>query len=318
MQSLKLLVLLLAAAVLIVFSLTFIGYISATQTILETDYYQNIINSTEISSEIHQSVEDMLPEIILEEIEQVQLGFFSLSPAAEKLLSEMTSRSVAQAFDSQWVKQELISALDQIIPWVRGHQRFLDHSIEIENEQIALVRQNLIDEFKELSDAELAMFHLDRSGISVFVPMIIDSIELPRSIALADVVENSPYTGIIESAVSDVRRAERLFSFVPYLVFALFLLIFFLLRRFFGGLRWYAACLGIPGALFLLALGAAKIGLLIPEASEIATQSAFLSVETVRYIGDYTLSSIVSTPLIFFASGVILYSIGLWGRIKHS
>ena len=300
MKFLKGFVLVLLAIILFVVGWVYCVGMGAERTVLSKSYYQGIFDEVgQVVDAAYDALEAQLTEQLLEEIRQAPPG---QGPPEE--FPAILVASLIEAFPREWLREQVLTASDDILAWAKGQQELPAMTIDLRENKQAF-RDALLANLEELA-ADLEM---PPGGPEMIVEEIMGEIDLPDEVSLGELLaEEIPSD--VEETLSLAQNIRNYFLYVPYILFALILLFNCLLAGIAGGLKWFGATILISGGILSAGLLTFQFALLTPvyRAMELDIPVAF---DVIKAFAGFTVFRLATVPLIFAGAGLLLLVTGI-------
>ena len=317
--------------ILIFFVTIFSGWLyflgmGVNRTALNLSYYQEALEMVGLSS-----LYDNMPEFMEErdhgeetsekefaEYQENEMEEFPEEPPEE--LFEIIQESLAEAFHEEWLKKQMLFAVEDSLAYIKGEQDDLTAVIGLK-ERKEIYRTALLNgmdeyfvcqseegDYKDENEEPEGIAFLEADSIEEEIDGMLAEMDIPDELVLSEL------SGVNE-AVTYTRNFYTYFSFVPYIVFVLLFGFFCLLSSGLKGAKWFGTAAMVSGVSFASVLFFSKSAFLVPAAQEISNDSPF-SIEAVVSVFEHTISFWYAAPVIFTVLGAALIIIGVAGGKK--
>ncbi len=185
-------------------------------------------------------------------------------------------------------------------------------------DRIEKIEQNIIEQLEQFPEEQLGMIGIKSALIPMMAGMIVEQMDLPKSIVLEDFLADQNLSSTVDMAASYVKKAQSLFGFLIYLWFAVFLVLCLLLRKTFPGIRWFGISTLISGGIFLIGIQLLKSPGRVEGIIGMQFDSLPVPKEFVLKVLDFTISRMQTAPIIVIIIGAVFFAAGLLlGRKKE-
>jgi hypothetical protein len=289
----------------------YMGISLARATILDTDFFIEAADSTDLVDYIHNQAAMDLPGMIEEELGSHPMTAGMFTPDARSILSAAAADAALRAADRQWISEQIRRLSSVFIPWVVGDSEYVDYQIAV-RPLVERSRDYLIENLQNLSDQELSQLYLRRSGIEMTVSMLLGAVEFPEAVSLSQIIRESGYQDEVEQSVEEIRRAIVFHTYLPVIVLVLVILTM-LLSGIFPGMIWSGAVGLLISVLFLIATFLSRS----MAAIQTAALETSLPISLVDQLVVLATDGLLDGLLLIFAGSLIVMTIGIIGTMRR-
>ena len=333
MKAYKIILLLIISIITIYTGLVLLAWNTLNSTFLNENYYHNLVEETNIVDVVYREYQDLLPEIILESLlpqlsttvdledETLSEELIAEEMARQELLglieSEVLTRleivviSLARSFEPEWLKSQLLTAIEDIISLLKGEKSELDTTIEFRNHKQNLERE-LAAELSLVVDLQSSQEGDETDKVELLAAFIVNQLDIPDRISLNEVYNSDTIPAEVENTLIATQKLDAALVYWPYILFAALLLLSIILAGPVAGLKWHGASYIFLSLTFLVGLqlintifSAQLIGV-----SEIIVAGIPLPRNLVIDTIGHTTSYTITAPLIFLVVGILLFLAG--------
>lgn len=306
-EAVKILALLFIAALLVLNGWFYLAGMVVEHTILSSDYYRKLNQKIGFVDQIYDAA---LAEMKEELSAEIPPG--TAEKIREKFL-ESFDEIFLDAFPREWFEDNLLFALDDCLSFIKGEEDVLtfvfdqrENKMRLE-ETLRTIPDQLALDFPKDSEPPLEF------GIDVAIEGIMQELELQNNqVTLAELLEEDLSSPETMETIDWLQFYRRIVLRLPYLIWAIFLVLNCLLAGFSGGLKWFGAAAVFAGSTLLVPLQLFRFMFTSGFRAMVETDLP-LSAETFVSATAYTFSraSLISVSfaiigLFFLAAGIII------------
>jgi hypothetical protein len=309
MRAIKVLALSLLMIALIISGWFYLALLSTEKTVLNYNYYEELLLETNAVEIIYQDNFDRLPDIMRNQIyARADQETIALIKEKEALFNLVISVYTSE-IEPPWLEEQLLVVIDDVLSLIKGEQQTLSAVIDLEKIESGFERLMRI-KLKSLRRDEFNALGGHPAVIVAQGGQIMRLLGVEGEINLKQVQREK----VIPAQFSRPLACYNQFLNNHLLIYLWFILIFILmilLARPAGGLKLYGSALLISGLSFYAF--SRYYNNLLPQSviSNPDPNFVYLSPDLVEAAISYTAERIEVLPLIFAASGAILLVIGL-------
>lgn len=223
--------------VFFIFNYLFLVAAGFERTFLNYDFYEEIINESDMGEELV----GLITGDMVEEIEQRNQE----RAMPEQEMEESMTSVVEETFDGDWIESLFLDTINSTLLWVKGSEDELELIIELGDRKEKLV-DNMVGEVEDEIGYEPENLREEIKS------------EIPDEIDVGDLIGDNE----ISSSLGFVQTIYKLFIFVPIFFFLFFIVIFVLLSGWSGGLKWFFGLIFVSS--ICSALTFVLLGFLVP------------------------------------------------------
>ncbi len=241
MKALKIIALTIVFILFLLAGTSFLLAKSADKTFLNPEYYENLMDKTDVVSIVTRQVS-----------RGIESGKQAEMPQEEKIkMQKIINNSISE----EWAEKELQKSIADFLAYLKGEQENLTAVINLESRK-ELIRSNIENKFKEqmeersvpsadFSSSPQAQAQKDRELDKIMS-------QVPNKIALVDLIEQSPNTQQFKESVAKFQNIYSYFNIVSYSALALLALLMIVLAGIASGLKWTGAGMLASGVLAIV------------------------------------------------------------------
>jgi hypothetical protein len=249
LNGIKIIILVVIFLLLIAVGGVFQAGQSAERTVLNSDYYPELLEETELVSYLHAAIHERLLQEIADGVPEEMRSLF-----ASALLA---------VFDQTWLEEQILIITDDLILYVRGEQPVLQAGVDLTEKKEELAR-NLEAGLALVPDQFLVLIGLDPRVIQEAIQAMVSEMPLPDRLELDTLLSEEGVTDDLAASLLKVRQYRALYTYLPYAAFIFFLVFSYLLAGPAGALKWFGSAALISGILFFFLLQGATLLYLFP------------------------------------------------------
>ncbi len=269
--------------------------LSANRTIFDQDYYEQMLNETDLSTSIHEH----LQVIILEE----------MSDQMPDHMAAVVTRVLLMVFNEEWFEEQSIIISEDIVRYVNGEQESLQAVIDLRDEKEQL-SSNLETALTVIPDQLLQMLGFDPEELNLLAGALIDDMPLPDRMPVEQLLMEQEDGRDLLLLLSLARQFCSVYRYLTAAAFILSLLLLYLLTGPFGALKWFGTAALLSGASFYLVLQGWDI--VMPVALELGLINVDLLETTVfNDIFKYSVNLITVVPFYHALFGLAVLVVGI-------
>jgi len=304
-KAFKIIVLVILSVVMFVVSTAFFVGQGVERTALNRSFYEGLVREKGLAAYVHSEIEKVISDDLVKQIEE-SLGTGEEMPEFAKEVAVSLTQKVADIFDEQWLADNCLTAIDDVLAVVEGKQQELSASIDMAEQKEELLQFKAQQITKTLNEMGL---EIPQEEIGQIAEQFMA--EVPDKIYLSELIgEGIPDD--VKITFGYIRIARWYFSFLPYIFFTVFLALCLLLAGVFGGMKWFGANLLAPGALFLTGVQVIPRIILKPLLIDIKiTEFITLDPDKAFDYAMYTINRFSLVPFIFVIAGIVLIALGI-------
>ncbi len=310
MKTLKLIVLILLTIVFIVYGMGFMMYSGINKTLLDQQYYRSVVGDYGISATVHGELENMIPPIVREGLTGGSPVTDPKEKAAVDTQVALISTAITDALDEAWIEEQTVMVTDDVVDLLNGEKASLSAVIELKG-KLNEIEQNIATGLEKLTDAELfAMFGAPRAYVPMIAEQIVDTLGLPESLVIADVVDEMA-PGTLDMVVGYLGTMDTLFGILFWGVIIVFLVLCIVFWKVGRGLQWFGVSIVLTGGIFLGLISYISNFSNMERLSGADLESLPLDSSTLQNIISFTFSEMKLMPILFLVGGIVLFFLGL-------
>jgi len=309
-KTLKLIVLILLTIVFIVYGMGFMMYSGINKTLLDQQYYRSVVGDYGISATVHGELENMIPPIVREGLTGGSPVTDPKEKAAVDTQVALISTAITDALDEAWIEEQTVMVTDDVVDLLNGEKASLSAVIELKG-KLNEIEQNIATGLEKLTDAELfAMFGAPRAYVPMIAEQIVDTLGLPESLVIADVVDEMA-PGTLDMVVGYLGTMDTLFGILFWGVIIVFLVLCIVFWKVGRGLQWFGVSIVLTGGIFLGLISYISNFSNMERLSGADLESLPLDSSTLQNIISFTFSEMKLMPILFLVGGIVLFFLGL-------
>ncbi len=289
MKFLKIFLLVILAIFFIFFSFVYMLGVGVDRTLLNIDYYENIVEEYNIFENLHQNLRD---EFLVETQE---------SPVDKE--TKLVNEALVKTFSPEWIEEQSLIILEDVILYVKGDKEEIDTKINL-SEKEDKYKEALIQGFSDLDYINNDIEGLNPEALASEILAEMDFMQ--EDIYIGEVVEEEAPE--IMEFLDSAKMIRGYFPIIAYVTMGIVLVIMCLLATLPGGFNWYGASMLIAGAKLFAILFLSNHFInssMIQEVGDIPLEAGVVASVISR-----TTSQIMVIPLVYGAIGILLIIIG--------
>ncbi|MFO7807693.1 MAG: hypothetical protein R6V40_04730 [Candidatus Moraniibacteriota bacterium] len=264
MNAFKILMLVISAIFFVVAGSIFILGKGVDKTLLQTSFYEEVIEELNVSSVVKKGI---LSGIRQQITKMEDSSGFSMNQTPEQREMEEQEKEMllavesatSQAFSEEWIEKTSITVIDDVLTYLKGEQDELNAVVNLK-ERKEVVRKELkkhidgsIEIPKELEDQLTPMMknQLEAEKNSATERILSN---FPEKIVLANSLENHPESREIKNYVNMFQSGYKYFDAASYAILFILAILMILLAGVSGGLKWIGVGMFASGALTTILL----------------------------------------------------------------
>gem|GEM_PF-5222073 len=263
--------------------------VGVDRTLLNIDYYENIVEEYNIFENLHQNLRD---EFLVETQE---------SPVDKE--TKLVNEALVKTFSPEWIEEQSLIILEDVILYVKGDKEEIDTKINL-SEKEDKYKEALIQGFSDLDYINNDIEGLNPEALASEILAEMDFMQ--EDIYIGEVVEEEAPE--IMEFLDSAKMIRGYFPIIAYVTMGIVLVIMCLLATLPGGFNWYGASMLIAGAKLFAILFLSNHFInssMIQEVGDIPLEAGVVASVISR-----TTSQIMVIPLVYGAIGILLIIIG--------
>lgn len=314
MKIFKRIVAVLALVMLVFAGWVYMASMGVERTALNSNYYRELVNEKEVIYHVHGILQENIKENITDEMSAAEEATEIPEDIEEKEAEvpeeflELVFDSLGKAFDSEWLEEQAIIAIDDMLAFIKREQESPTAVIGLEDVKERF-RQILIDRSDELGELGI---NEQGEPPEETVDEILKEMDMPDQIALAEIVGESE---LIENIIPRIQTYRFYFLFVSYIIFALLLGLVSYTKGLSQGIKWFGITVFASGLTFLIGIHIARAVYLTPLISGV--EDFVLDPEVSSAVVRYTILRMSTVPIIFSGLGLVLLVISRSTFLKN-
>ncbi|MDZ7611734.1 MAG: hypothetical protein U5L10_03140 [Candidatus Moranbacteria bacterium] len=313
MKALKILLLVLLFSFFAVAGSVFILAKSLDKTVLEKDFYEDIMQETNIvellTRQVYSAIESRSGSASPEQMQKA------------KIIQDAVRRAITE----EWAEKNLLIAIEDFLAYLKGEQEELTAVISLEGRK-TIIKENIREELKNQMNNQAdsgAISPSARSQAQGQVDRELDKMlnQIPDKIALADLINQSPESEQIKDNISQFQNVYSYFNAVSYTTLIILALLMFIPAGIAGGLKWTGSGMLLSGA--IASIVSLALSLMLPiiiSNSAQAVNASAVEIFTKPLAGKIYLLSLVyaAIGIILIIAGVVCKKFGFPGKLKQT
>jgi len=295
MKGIKLFLLIIFFLLLIPVGWVFQAGLTAELTVLNSDYYHDLLEETDLTAYFQELLHDRLFEDISEQIPES--------------LAIVVADALMIVFDEDWLEEQILLMTDDLLLYVKGDQPSVQAVIDL-REKKEEVRYNLETALTLLPDQLLTMLGFDPQEIGGFTEMVVDEMLLPDQIAVKKLLSEEGEKGDLMTSLIRVRQYRSLYTYLTYAALILLLLFNYLLAGVARASKWIGAAVIASGISFFMILQLVLMILLAPLAAALEA-GGLLRPEIVISVVEFSAARTAVIPIYFSLAGLAVLLFGI-------
>ena len=239
MKGLKLFAVIIIFLVLISVGWLLQGGLSANRTIFDQGYYEQMLVETNLSTGIHEH----LQETILEE----------MSEEMPDHMAAVVTRVLLMVFTEEWFEEQTIMITDDFVRYITGEQQSIQAVIDLREEKEELSAK-LEMALTVIPEQILRMLGFDPEELYLLAEALIDQMPLPDRLPVEQLLMEQEAGRDLLNLLSLARLFYIVYGYLTAAAFILGLLLLYFLAGPFGAMKWFGAAALLSGISFFLVL----------------------------------------------------------------
>ncbi len=295
MNGIKTILLIIIFLLLIPVGWAFQAGLTAEHTVLNSDYYHDLLNQTDITGDFHGMLEDRL--------------FRDISDQLPENLANVVKAVMITVFDEEWLGEQILIIIDDLLLYIKGEQPSVQAVIDLREKKRKLA-DTLERSIAVLPDQLLYMMGFDPQALENSVMMIVDEMPLPDQVYVEELLAaEGTYPNVLTS-LAKIRQFRILYAYLAPAALILLLLLNYLLAGAARAFKWFGAAVITAGISYFLALQTVMPLILGPLKTALNAES-LLRPETVATVVAFSAARVTVIPLYFSLAGLLIALVGL-------
>ncbi len=276
--------------------------LSVENTIFEQQFYDTVIEETEIYSPVREAVLS-------------QMGIEYGKAEEEGAQDSAVNIALQEAFDKNWIKQQMSNVAAEYVLFLKGEQEELSLTVDLQDRQ-EIFKDKLAVELDEKAPEELEHTELTEELVIEYL----EKMEFPDTLVVTQIDDPEELDKEVVVGMSFIRNYRSYAMLFYFIMLALLIILAFSLAGFGRGAKWVGASLLASGISYLggamLVISSRKGSLKdsafvegLPEYGEIHFLLEDLA-PLLPEVLNYAQSLIINYSLIYAAIGLVLLIIG--------
>ncbi len=304
-NAVTVIILIIISIALLFFNSLFLFGSGLQRTVLNYDFYEEVLSETEFS----ESLVDGLTDEIYESIEEDGTGLDDEMP--DEMEEEMLNTFVLtleETFDSEWMDGVILEVINNSLGYIKGDDESLGY-VDISDKKQDF-ENNLLSNIEE-SMGGVQPIANDEIQISDFM----ESNGFPDKIELDHLFGEGTDESSIDDGINTFQTIYSLMIITPFIVFSAFLVIFLLIGGVTRGLKWFSSAILVSSAVVALFLMILKLN--ITKISELLMEGSSFGGGLIQTSLDIFIGKAVFFPLVFIIlSFIVLVGTIIFEKIK--
>ncbi len=254
MKQFKILLLVIIFVLLVAVGWVFQIGISAERTIMNDSFYRDMISRAELSPYIHAALQEQL--------------YSEVSAVLPDNLAKVVTRVLVTVFDEQWVEEQTLVIVDDLLLYIKGHQGDLNAVIDLRDKKEQL-KSGITGVLDLIPRQVVMMMGFDPLDLEEMAAGLINELPMPDELSVKQILAGQAEGGSIYNSLDQFKRARFLYLFLPYPLFVLLSFLAYKLAGAAGACKWFGGAALISGVILSLSLQLGRSYYLLPLLSAI-------------------------------------------------
>lgn len=254
MKQLKVMLLIIIFILLVATGWAFQAGISAERTIMSGSFYRDMIGRTELSPYIHAALQEQL--------------YTEVSAVMPDNLAAVVTRVLVTVFDEQWVEEQTLVIVDDLLDYIKGRQGDLNAVIDLRDKKEQLKR-GITGALDLIPRQLIMMMGFDPLDLEEMAAGLINELPMPDELSVKQILAGQAEGGSIYTSLDQYKRIRFIYLYLPYPVFLFLFFLAYKLTGAAGACKWFGGAALISGVTLSLVLQIARSYYLLPLLSAI-------------------------------------------------
>ncbi len=288
MKILKTFILIILSLFLLILIPLSILYWSIERTVLNNEFYKEVVVEFDIFENIYTTLEKTIFEQVDEE-------------------NELLNKGIMYAIDKEWMEKEFLNIVDNLLNYIKGESKEMNLVINIED------RKEMLEEYliKELEKSEFTSNEFEELKPEVISKEMLNSIEIPDEFNIGENIESEEMNVFVKT----FQFVRDIFPIVSYITLGLILILMCLLAGIPGGFKWYGINILISSITIFIALITFKLTLSMSFIDTLIDIP--LDTGVIMGLANFILDKFILIPVIYISIGFVFLITGIiWSKKK--
>ena len=283
--------------ILIIIGLVFQLSLIAGQTVLNSSYYRELVDNTQLSAFLHGA---MQAELLRE-----------ASALLPRNLASIAVRAISMVFDQAWVEEQFLIISEHYLDYIRGKGDSPELSLDLrqKKEELKVV---IVAALEMIPGQFVDLVGLDSSDPEEFASAMLSVLPLPDTIELQQLLSQRGDSGKLYSYLETARLYRPYFAYLPVLLFILLFLVLRGLSGTAGALKWFGGAVLISGVTCSLALQLTR-SYYIKKLASALVPGNLLDPEMFLTVSRHLIDRAAALSLYYALAGVLIMLAGALG-----
>jgi hypothetical protein len=254
MKQLKVMLLVIIFIFLVATGWVFQVGISAERTVLSGSFYRDMISRVDLSPYIHAALQEQL--------------YSEVSAVLPDNLAKVVTRVLVTVFDEQWVEEQTLIIVDDLLDYLKGRQGDLNAVIDLRDKKEQLIR-GITGALDLIPHQVIMMMGFDPLDLEEMAAGLIHELPMPDELSVKQILAGQAEEESIYNSLDQFKRARFFYLFLPYPVFLFLFFLAYKLAGAAGACKWFGGATLISGVTLSLALQLARSYYLLPLLSAV-------------------------------------------------
>lgn len=311
-KTLKIIVFIILSFVFMMYGVGYMMTRGINNTLLDQEFYRNLINDNEIPTLVHGKIVDLIPEVVRNGI----TGGTTITDAAQKAVvdaqTKLISNAITDALDETWLEKQATKVTDDLVKSLNDAKATSMTVVLDLTDRLDIIKQNIAKGLETYSDAELmAMFGAPKSYIPAISDQIVGKLGLPENLPIGSLVDSAA-PGTIPMVHGYLDTLHTIFSpIMKVIVVLVFFVLCLLAFRLKNGLKWFGISIALSGVSFIVVRIFASSLDWISSVTGIDFSTLPVPSETLQNVVSSIFNEMNVLPLLCIAVGIVLFIVSL-------
>jgi hypothetical protein len=300
MNKIKHSILIVIFIVLVLNGFLFQAGFSTGRTLLNSAYYQKMIDDTELTSFLHAVVKEHL--------------FREVSTKLPENLALIITGSIAMVFDQQWLEEQVVLVTDDYIDYIKG-RKDTPHAVLDLRQKKEELRRGIENALDLVPEQVISLIGFDSLDLEELASELVSGLPLPDEMEVQQLLKQQNVNdNEFLLLLQNLRQYRIYYTYLPFVLYILFFYIIYRIAGLPGALKWFGGAALISGVIFSIFLQGLRTYYLKSLVNEMVL-SGLPEPEMLLTSLRYVIDDIAVISLYFALAGVfamLLGGLGAW------
>jgi rhodanese-related sulfurtransferase len=254
MKQFKIFLLVIVFVLLVLTGWVFQVGIAAERTIMNDSFYRDMIGRTELSPYLHAALLEQL--------------YSEVSAVLPDNLASIVTRVLGTVFDEQWVEEQTLVIVDDLLNYLKGRQGDLNAVIDLREKKEQL-KWGITGALDLIPSQVIRMMGFDPRELEELSAGLVNELPLPDQLPVKQIIAGQTEGGNIYNSLDQFKRIRFLYLYLPYPVFLFMLFLAYKLAGLAGACKWFGGAAFTSGVILSLVLQLGRSYFLLPLLSAV-------------------------------------------------